>query len=516
MTVRKNGKNQVDAKSTMTVPVFSNGLSRIVRPAAAFRWMAPGIAAFTPRYIEMILNGALAGDHVYQWQLFDMMLKTWPTLSSCQQELMYGVTRRELVYDPFMEEDEKATPSAIDREKTVTAAMRGMDPDPTYDENAVQGTISDIMDAWFRGVSLIEILWHTIESKKQGTIWGPKSTYWAHPSSYGFNKNGVIGITGTLDPYGYGVTSTQPPSQSNLYAIPENKFLIAIHKVHSGGALGSAMLRPLAWWWCASNFTSDWLLNLAQVFGLPFRWATYASATPDQTVSTICDMLANMGSAGWAAFPEGATLELKEASMAQSGHTPQGDLLDRADSYARMMILGQTMTGSTIASGRGGQAFGTVEAQVEQDRLDAACGFVQGIINRQLIPKILYLNYGDATEAPTCRFLQETEGTYQDAQRDQILSTLGLPIPISHLRHKYNIPEPTGGEEVTHPPVQPTAPSSVSAGPKGTRPISQTPNMTPKQVQAKLEELSQIEDNEIFGREFKQFASELTAKETNE
>jgi hypothetical protein len=224
-------------------------------------------------------------------------------------------------------------------------------------------------------------------------------------------------------------------------------------------------------------------------------------------------MLANMGSAGWAAFPEGTTMELKEANKA-GGNTPQGDLLDRADHYARALILGQTLTGQTIASGRGGQAFGTVEAQLKQDRLDAACAFVARVINRQLIPSILRRNYGETDDPPCCRFLQETEGTYQDAQRDQILCGLGLPIPLSHLRQKYNIPEPTGDEEVTKPPPKPVAPSSISPGPAGTRPIGESPKQPspsekPRQVEAKLEALSLIEDDEIFARELRKLASEL-------
>jgi phage gp29-like protein len=259
------------------------------------------------------------------------------------------------------------------------------------------------------------------------------------------------------------------------------------------------------------------LLNLAQVFGLPFRWANYAASTKDETVSAICDMLQNMGSAGWAAFPEGTTLELKEPAHGGGDRTPQGDLLNRADSYVRLLVLGQTMTGATLASGRGGQSFGTVEAQLKQDRLDAASFFVSNILNRQLIPYILALNYGNIDEAPTCRFLKETEGTYQDAQRDQILTTMGLKIPLSHLRHKYGIPEATGDEPVTEAPPKPTAPSSVTPGPRGTRPLGEpsrngTPN--PKEVASKLAALSLIDDDELFARELRQLASELvTAKE---
>ncbi len=267
-------------------------------------------------------------------------------------------------------------------------------------------------------------------------------------------------------------------------------------------------MRPLAFWWCAANFSSDWLLNLAQIFGLPFRWASYAASAPDQTVNAVCDMLQNMGSAGWAAFPEGTNLELKEAATG-GDRTPQGDLLDRADKYVRLLVLGQTMTGNTLASGRGGQSFGTVEAQLKSDRLDAASFFVANVFNRQFIPYILNLNYGNASEAPTCRFLKESEGNYQDAQRDQILAGLGLPIPYSHLRHKYGIPEATGGEPVTKPPPKPVAPSSVSAGPKGTRPLGE-PSRNGKEVNARLAEISAISDDAIFAAELEQLAGELT------
>jgi phage gp29-like protein len=224
-------------------------------------------------------------------------------------------------------------------------------------------------------------------------------------------------------------------------------------------------------------------------------------------------MLQNMGSAGWAAFPEGTSLELKEAA-AGSDRTPQGDLLDRADAYVRLLILGQTMTGNTLASGRGGQSFGTVEAQLKQDRLDAASFFISNIFNRQLIPYILQLNYGDAMEAPRCRFLKETEGTYQDAQRDQILTTMGLDIPLSHIRHKYSIPAATNDEPTTKPPPKPTAPSNVTAGPRGTRPLGEPsrngmPN--PKEMAAKLEKISAIEDEEIFAIELNRLADDVEA-----
>ena len=294
--VRKNGGKAVDARSTMNVPL---GLSQIIRPQAAYRWLLPSVAAVTPSYVEMVLRGALMGNHLLQWQLFDLMLDSWPVLSSCEQELVYGVIRRELIFDHYTEEDEKATPSAIEREKLVTSAIRGMAPDVSHDENAKEGTLKDIMDGWFRGLSVLEVLWQTIETEHSGTVTGPKSTFWVHPSTYAIDTTGMIGLVGDGYPTGYATTSTAVQRPAYVTPFPPYKFLVCIHKVRSGTPLMGPLLRPLAWWWCAANFASDWLLNLAQVFGLPFRWANYAQSTPDQTVVAICDMLQNMGSAGF-------------------------------------------------------------------------------------------------------------------------------------------------------------------------------------------------------------------------
>jgi len=514
--VRKNGHKPIDAASTMKLP--AGLISRRILPnQPTMRWQYPSIAVMTPAYVETILRGALAGNLFQQWELMDMMLDTWPELAACKQELLYGITRRELVYDPYSEEDADPTPNAIEREKVVTEALENMNPYAPADEQGVDGTIEALMDAWFRGISVLEIMWDTVDTINQGTIWAPRATTWVHPVNYAFSESGEMGLTQPTGYQSYGNQFTSP-SQVQVMRFPENKFLVAIHKAKSGSPMGGALLRPLAWWWCAANFASDWLLNLAQIFGLPFRWASYAASSPDQTVAAVCDMLQNMGSAGWAAFPEGTTLELKEAGHG-SDRTPQGDLLTRADQYVRLLVLGQTMTGATLASGRGGQSFGTVEAQLKQDRLDAASFFVSNVLNRQLIPYILNLNYGDTKEAPTCRFLKETEGTYQDAQRDQILTTIGLPIPLSHLRHKYGIPEATGDEPVSLPPPKPIAPSSVSPGPKGTRPLgepSKEPAPNPKQVEAKLEALSLIQDDEIFGRELRKLAAELASHSTGD
>lgn len=457
-----------------TVP----GLARILRPQAASRWMMPNVASYTPQAVENILRGALTGDHVRQWELFDLMFDTWPELAGCQQELTESVMGLDIKFEPFAEEDEPPTPSAIERQKLVSTALRRMWPDVCADENDLTDTLKDILDGWFRGVVCLETEWHRIESSKLGSIIAPRATFFAHPDNFCWNNAGRLNLR--LD--------------GRLVEFPPHKFLVGIHKAKSGSALGGALLRPLAWWWCAANFASDWLLNLAQIFGLPFRWANHDPNASQETVNAICNMLQNMGSAGWAAFPAGTTLELKDAGKAGDA-SPQGDLLDRADRYARMLILGQTMSGSQDSSKGGGKAFGTVESKVKNARRDAAAKYACKILNTQLIPSLMELNYGDRDECPEVCLEDDQEAGMDDATRDVALAGL-MPLSVPHLRRKYNMPEPGPNEESTGKHNEPAPAPSVPPLPDPTLPD-------------KLAALCAITDDAIFAKELQQLTDLL-------
>lgn len=440
------------------------GLARILRPAAALRWSLPMVASMTPQRVELILRGAVSGDHVRQWELFDMMLDTWPELAACQAELTEGVLSRQIGYDAYAEEGEPPTPSALDKQRTVATALRRMAPAPGADENGLEDTLRDLLDGWFRGVVLLETEWHAFPTPT-GSLIGPRCTAWAHPNYFSWADNGRLGLR---------VGSTVEP-------FPAHKFLTGIHKARSGSPLGTAILRPLAWWWCAANFASDWLLNLAQIFGLPFRWANHDPNASQETVDAICNMLQNMGSAGWAAFPAGTTLELKDAGKSGDA-SPQGDLLDRADRYARTLILGQTLSGGQDASKGGGKAFGSVEADVKTARMDAAAKYVCGVISSQLLPSITALNYGTPDESPEFTLTAATKAGVEEASRDVALAAL-MPLSIPALRAKYDLPEPGPGEDSTArhlAPASPTPPSPLLA--------------------AKLADLNGIGDEAVFAK----------------
>lgn len=435
----------------------SPGLMRIVRPEATSRWLMPSLASLTPSYIEGILRDAMSGSHQQQWELFDLMEDTWPRLLKDLNELKRAVVQLEWECEAWEDDKEAPTPTAEERAKLVSRALWTMRPDPTRDENAFEQTIYDILDAWAKGTSVLEVNWEQRAAGKLGTIIAPQSTNWVPPRYYAWSRDGSLGLANQPGQYGSAPSSVQP--------FPAHKFLTAICKAKSGHPLAGALLRPLAWWWCASNFSADWLLNLAQVFGLPFRWANYDANAPAATVSKICDMLENMGSAGWAAFPAGTTMELKEAQKS-GADTPQADLLDRADTQCDLLILGQTLTSQPGKDGSGSYALGEVHSSVRADIIMSAATFAASVINQQLVPSILLLNYGDTEEMPYwCAEPRKQEDKKANAERDKILIDAGMQIPTTWFHERHGVPLPQAGEEVVKkaaPP--PTAFNTVPPG----------------------------------------------------
>ena len=169
-------------------------------------------------------------------------------------------------------------------------------------------------------------------------------------------------------------------------------------------------------------------------------------------MDAICSMLQNMGSAGWAAFPAGTTLELKADGMKSGSDTPQGDILDRADKQCDLLVLGQTLTSDTGGGGKGGGslALGKVHEGVKGEIIQAAANFAESVIENQLIPSILRLNYGDDDERPSIRLESEEESDL--AADSQVVKTLadagaGEIIGLDWLGKKFGIPKPGKGEE---------------------------------------------------------------------
>ena len=434
VALAKEGRPDSQSQSSV-IPSF-------LVPAMQARWLGAGISFYTPQNIEYILRQALAGDLQSQWEMFDLMETTWPELSKCLNQLRDGVVAmvdRDQIgavrfeIKPFTAGHNEPTEEAERRRDLVEEALYSMRPDPTADENDLESTVADIMDARGKGISVLEIDWE-MRDLSDGPAWAPRATRWVHPSWYGYpfgpgnerlflklgtsarldNQFSGVGIpapnAGPINPR-LSLGGDRPPIQSpqNFYSraqfteFPPNKFLVAVCKNKTGHPLGGALLHVLAWYWAAMNFSLEWFLNFTQIFGQPFRWATYDQNLSSEDQAKLNILLQNMGSAAYASFPAGVTLELKEAA-ANAGNNPQLAIIQMANKAAELLILRQTLTADVGEGGGGSNALGQVHERILDD-VKIGCGKFAAKTLQQLVRSILILNTGDDTECPTVRVL---------------------------------------------------------------------------------------------------------------
>jgi len=416
---------------------------RVVAPSTRDRLESNALGSKqSPANVIAILRAALSGDIKQQYQVYELMEDSWARLSKNLHELKSAAASANYTVMPYTKRGENPTPSAQDKADYVQHCLDNWKGNPIEGTTGFKDAIYDLCDGVGKGFSVLEVLW---EASVEGIR--PKSTYWLHPRYYGY-------------PYENPNLMLAPRGDGTYEDFPENKFLIAIYKNRSGNSMGYGLLRQLAYWWSGQNYCRDWLLNFAQVFGQPLRWATYDPGASANIKNDIADMLENMGAAAWGAFPSGTQVEFKEAGKSGQDN-PQSYFIDLADKLCDIAILGQTLT--TDVGDSGSRALGDVHQDVRISRLQDVCNWSAKVMNEQLIPSICELNYGDHEEMP--HLVPDLAGPGDptvEATRDQILLSAGVAMPKQWFYDRHDVPIPEGDEEVVSAPA-PAAPSPMFA-----------------------------------------------------
>ncbi|HMJ91187.1 MAG TPA: DUF935 family protein, partial [Candidatus Acidoferrum sp.] len=226
---------------------------------------------------------------------------------------------------------------------------------------------------------------------------------------------------------------------------PKDKFLIGIAKTKSGHPITGAMLRLLGTWWAGMNFVPGWFLNFTQIFGMPFRWANYDTAMTPSDKTKLFQMLANMGSAAWAAFPAGTQVEFKEA-MKSAGDNAHKAFMEFADKQCDILVLRQTLT--TEGGTSGSRALGEVHERKEAGVETNVAEWAAKILRRQLFQPICQFNYGNTEECPW--LMAEEEEKPDPKGQAEFVETANrvIDLPRTWVYETLGIPQPAAGEEV--------------------------------------------------------------------
>jgi phage gp29-like protein len=395
--------------------------------------MMPQAATMTPQRIEHILRSALTSESpAAEQELYDLMESTWPRLLKNRMEVTDAVVA--LDWNLMDAPDGENLPGA---KALVERTKNGMKGDPVEDGQGWRATLESLMSGWCFGIAVLEMDWeYRMKSARFPGAWLPRQTRYVSTHHFGWKADGRLMLYPERQP-------------ETAVEFPPNKFLIAIRKAGRGHPSGTALLRCLAWWWCAANFSAEWLLNFAQLFGQPFRWATYQPGE-EGLKEQLAEMMQQMASASWGIGPDGTKVDWHESTKSGADN-PQAHMMDLADKACDLLVLGQTLSGSVSKEG-GSRALGEVHSAVRADIIDSAALWLAEVLNEQLVPSIVAVNYGDMGEDSALPWFQPARKSKKDtkviAETFKVLIEAGIPVLKEEVYDAVDLSQPKDGEEV--------------------------------------------------------------------
>lgn len=184
----------------------------------------------------------------------------------------------------------------------------------------------------------------------------------------------------------------------------------------------------------------DWA-EFAEVFGMPFRWATYNS---EQSRGILEKALAEAGAAGYVVAPQDANLQFHNPTAGSQSNDIFRFLIDQCNQELAVLVLGNTMT--TQEAKHSGYAQSETHRQTQDEIHADDRKFILRCLNEKLTPYLEALGY--PVKGGEWHF-DEGDGLTL-AQRLDIDIKLSEKIAIGpdYWYEKYMVPKPKPGEIV--------------------------------------------------------------------
>ena len=420
----------------------------IIRPHPRDNQLSPIPVDFDPDTLGWILDEGGRGNLMLQNELFNTMEDTWERLRGNLNKLKNAVCKLPFNLQPWAEKGKEPTDSALEKAAFVEHVLHNQKAATWEGQHNFQATIYELLDAVARGVSVLEIDW-TVEDGK----YLPTATRRVPWTCLGFENPNHYATTQRLNSNGLRLFPDRRPDNPKPFDKYPHKFLVGIYRAKSGHIAETAQLRSLAHLWLGRMLGWEWMTHKAELFGLPIRWATYDPSATQQQIDAVTDMLRNMGTAAWGAFPQGTDLQMVHGSTpgVAGASEPTERLMYLAERACDLIFLGQTLTSSEGSSGS--YALGNVHREVELDLYENYAAYVIDVINNQLIPAIIELNWGNSEELPFLEVeLNRPEKDKQIVERDKTLFVdMGLPVSKQWLYERHKVPAPGPSEDLFTP-----------------------------------------------------------------
>ena len=407
----------------------------IVAPLpASYRTQDYDLANVTPEQVRSILRNVRTGKLEDQDRLFRMMVDSWSRLRKCINEIAGNVTALDIEIKPGIREGaEEPTPQALQIHETVERALESYAPRPSHWELDTKGMMRALIDAYAKGISVVEIIWHTENGIVSPRCYAPvPAKYLAYPSA----SNEIDRLM--MAPNGV--------NYDTLIDFPPDKFLIAIWQQGGCHPIHSANLRALTKFWLGAIYGLGWFMQYAQLYSIPWRHAETDGS--DEAMMKAQEMLENIGTSGYAVTGPGVKFSIMDGIKGGES-LPQVALMNESDKACDILMLGQTLT--TDVGDSGSRALGDVHATVRGDILQAVATWIGQVVTTQLIPSIVRMNYGAGIASEDMPYAEIVIPKPKDekaiAERIKIVTKdIGLPVSNKWIYNELGVEEPQEGE----------------------------------------------------------------------
>lgn len=354
--------------------------------------------------------------------------------------------------------------------------------------------ISQVLNATLFGYQALEVVWRYAEG-----IWQPLDIQAKPQEWFVFDEDNCLKLRTKANPV-EGV------------ALPEKKFLLATQDATYENPYGQGDLSKCFW---AATFKKGgfkFWLEFAEKYGSPWLVGKHPrTSTPTET-EDLLDSLEQMLGTAVAAIPDDSSINLLESASKGGSSQVFDDFLRYCKSEISVAILGQDQTTEADSN----RASATAGLEVLEDIRDDDARLVESVFN-QLLSWLCELNFTVDTLPKFELFEQESVDKLQ-AERDEILSRVGVKFTQQYLQRTYNFEEgdiELVAEDADKPQAQfaePEMPKNIADGIVEQLEVEGEPYVESwlQQVQDKLSQAESLED---FRNQLDSLIPELTFAE---
>lgn len=366
-------------------------------------------------------------------QLYATMYHDWDVLQKDSNDLAEAVQTLEWTVAPYVADGEEATPEAQEVAKVVTDALWKRTPQGlgSYSHTFTQ-LIGSLVHGLFRGFNVHEIEW-----KNDGNMVYP-AAFHQLPAQY-MRWEDRAGHPDKLLFVSDGETAEAKP-------FPAHKYIVALNTSGPDHPIYNAMYYSLVAWFGAFKFGLGWFMEYCQKYGIPKLVFHYESPSDRKQLEKD---LAEERVLNNILLKGDRSVDIANAP-ASGASLPQRELLNLAESACHKLILGQTLTSDTSDHG-GSLAQAKVHAGVQADIVKKRADYVADVLNSQLIPAIVLLNYGKL-DVPMPELRCKVPQAGVTLERVQVVKTAleiqGMKLKKSEVYEFTGFAQPAEGDDV--------------------------------------------------------------------